>query len=159
SNHSPGLSINWDAARLGITGEEVSDILFTTEPRIALGGGGGGGRVRRSGSETGISITAYMMSPGEDKIVGERIREILAAPRAPRKPEAPKPPAGDLTGRWDVRIEFAAGSSDHSLHVKQQGNEIVGTHQGDYVSRDLSGTVVGDEIRIASLISEGHGAA
>ena len=40
SNHSPGLSINWDAAKLGITGEEVSNILWTTEPRIALGGGG-----------------------------------------------------------------------------------------------------------------------
>ena len=34
-NHSPGLSINWDAAKLGITGEAVSDILWTTEPRIA----------------------------------------------------------------------------------------------------------------------------
>ena len=42
-NHSPGLSINWDAAKLGITGEEVSNILWTTEPRVALGGGGGGG--------------------------------------------------------------------------------------------------------------------
>ena len=38
SNHSPGLSINWDAAKLGITGEEVSNILWTTEPRIALWG-------------------------------------------------------------------------------------------------------------------------
>src|SRR3954451_20656085 len=43
SNHSPGLSINWNPAKLGITGEEVSNILWTTEPRIALGGGGGGG--------------------------------------------------------------------------------------------------------------------
>ena len=42
NNHSPGLSINWDPARLGITGEEVSNILWTTEPRIALNAGGGG---------------------------------------------------------------------------------------------------------------------
>jgi D-glucosaminate-6-phosphate ammonia-lyase len=158
SNHSPGLSITWDAAKLGINGEEVSNILFTTEPRIALGGAGGRGG-RRSGSETGISITAYMMSPGEDKIVGERIREILSAPRPPKKAQPPKSPAGDLTGRWDVHVEFTASSSDHSLHVKQQGNEIMGTHQGDFISREFSGTIIDDEVRIASLISEAHGAA
>lgn len=44
SNHSPDLSITWDAAKLGITGEEVSDILYTSEPRIALNGGAGAGR-------------------------------------------------------------------------------------------------------------------
>src|SRR5438876_11153510 len=62
SNHSPGLTITWDPATLGITGEEVSNILYTTEPRIALGGGGGGGG--RAASETSICITAHMMSPG-----------------------------------------------------------------------------------------------
>src|SRR6266481_6397609 len=130
SNHSPGLSISWDPAKLGITGEEVSNILYTTEPRIALGGGGsgGGGRGGRGAGETSISITAYMMAPGEDKIVGDRIFQILSAQRPPWKPEAPKTPSGDLTGRWDVHIEFAAGSSDHTFHVKQQGNQLVGTH-------------------------------
>ena len=37
-NRSPGVTIRWDAAKLGITGAEVTDILYTTEPRIALGG-------------------------------------------------------------------------------------------------------------------------
>ncbi len=160
SNHTPVLSIGWDAAKLGITGEEVSDILFTTEPRIALGGGGGGGgRRAQSGSQTGISIIAYMMSPGEEKIVADRVHAILSASRTPKTPEPPKAPAGDLTGRWDVRVEFAAGSSDHSLHVKQQGNQLVGTHQGDFISRDFSGSIAGDQVRIASSISEVHGAA
>src|SRR5205085_10688307 len=56
SNHSPGLSITWDPAKLGITGEEVSNIIYTTEPRIALGGGGGGGPRGggRASNETGI---------------------------------------------------------------------------------------------------------
>src|SRR5438128_8455788 len=44
SNHSPGLTVTWDAAKLGITGAEVSNILYNNEPRIALGGSGGGGR-------------------------------------------------------------------------------------------------------------------
>ena len=97
SNHSPGISITWDPAKLGITGEEVSRILDTTEPRILLGGGGGGGGGRgaaRAANETGISITAYMMSPGEDKIVADRIVQILSAKRPAWNPPAPKAPAG-----------------------------------------------------------------
>jgi L-seryl-tRNA(Ser) seleniumtransferase len=157
--HSPELTISWDAAKLGITAEEVSHILFTTEPRVALASGGGGGGSRRAGTETGISILAYMMSPGEDKIVGDRIHAILTTPRPAKAPKPAKAPAGDLSGRWDVRIEFAAGSSEHTLHVKQQGNQLVGTHQGDFTARDLSGTIAGDEVQITSSVSESHGAA
>jgi D-glucosaminate-6-phosphate ammonia-lyase len=160
SNHSPSLSINWDAARLRITGQEVARILDTTEPRILLGGGGGGGgRASRQGNETGISITAFMMSPGEDKIVGDRIHAILSASRPAKADEPPKAPAGDLTGRWNVHIEFAAGSSDETLHLKQQGNQVAGTHQGAFVTRDCSGTVAADEVVIASNVGEVHGAA
>jgi L-seryl-tRNA(Ser) seleniumtransferase len=162
NNHSPGLSINWDAAQLGITGEEVSNILWTTEPRVALGGGGGGGggRVGRSASsQTGISITAYMMMPGDVKIVADRIHEILSAKRPAWNPEQPKTAAADLSGRWDVHIEFAAGTTDHVLHLKQQGNQLVGTHQGDYTARDCAGTISGSDVRVASNIGEVHGAA
>ena len=147
SNHSPTLSIRWDESKLNITGEDVARILDTTEPRIALGGSRG----------SSISITAYMMIPGEDKIVASRLVEILSA-RRPSKP-APKPPSGDLTGRWDVRIEYAAGSSNHVFYVKQQGSQLVGTHQGDFVSRDFSGTIAANEVSIASSVGEEHGAA
>jgi uncharacterized pyridoxal phosphate-dependent enzyme len=156
-NHSPGLSISWDPAKLGITGEEVSNMLWTTEPRVALGGGGGRGG--RASNQTGISITAYMMQAEDVPIVAGRLHEILSASRPAWKPETPKTPTGDLTGRWDVHIEFAAGGSDHTLHVEQQGNQLVGTHQGDFVARDFSGTISGDDVRISSSIGEVHGAA
>jgi hypothetical protein len=166
NNHSPGLSVSWDPARLGITGEEVSNILWTTEPRIALnaggGGGGGGGGVTRGGraaSQTGVSITAYMMMPEDVKTVADRLYQILSAKRPDWKPDTLRTAAADLSGRWDVHIQFAAGSSDHAFHVKQQGNQLVGTHQGDFVARDFSGTISGDDVRIASSVGEVHGAA
>src|SRR5579871_1706516 len=159
-NHSPGLGITWDPAKLGITGEEVTNILWTTEPRIALNNGGGGGERRGAGSnQTGIAITAYMMQPDDVKIVADRLHEILSAKRPQWKPETLLEPAADLTGRWDVRIQFAAGSSNHVLHVKQKGNQLVGTHQGDFTARDCNGTISGSEVRIASSIGEVHGAA
>jgi len=73
--------------------------------------------------------------------------------------QAPKTPSGDLTGRWDVSIEFAAGISDHTLHVRQQGNQLMGTHQGDFVARDFSGTISAYDVRISSSVGEVRGAA
>jgi L-seryl-tRNA(Ser) seleniumtransferase len=160
NNHSPGLSISWDPSKLGITGEEVSNIAWTTEPRIALGGAGGssGGR-RGSQNQTGISITAYMMQPEDVKIVADRIQEILSAKRPNWKPDTSESPATDLSGRWDVRIEFAASASDHTFHIRQQNNQLVGTHQGDFVARDFTGSISGKNILISSSIGEVHGAA
>src|SRR5262249_50320893 len=107
----------------------------------------------------GISITAYMMMAGDVKIVADRIHEILSAKRPEWQPETPKTPTGDLSGRWDVHIQFAAGGSDHTLHVKQQGNQLVGTHQGEFVARDFSGRISGDDVTINSSVGEVHGAA
>lgn len=154
SNRSPSLTIHWDTTKLGITGEEVSETLYTTEPRIALGGGG---YRRRAGTEnqTSISITAYMMQPGDEKVVADRIHAVLAsAPRTAKVKPARKAPAADLSGRWDVHIEYAAGSSEHMLYLKQDGDRIQGTHQGDYVARDLAGSIDGETVELRSSLPE-----
>lgn len=153
-NHSPVLSIDWDPARLGITGEQLTNILWTTEPRIAMGEGG-----RVGPNSTGVSITAYMMKPEDVNIVAGRIYDILSARRPAWKPETLSAPAADLSGRWDVRIQFAAGSGEHTLYIKQQGSRLVGTHQGEFTARDFTGTISGADVRIASSIGEVHGAA
>ena len=41
----------------------------------------------------------------------------------------------------------------------ERGHEIDGTHQGDFVSRDLSGSIHGDTVRIRSTYTERHGDA
>jgi L-seryl-tRNA(Ser) seleniumtransferase len=56
-----------------------------------------------------------------------------------------------------VRIQYAAGRSSHKLHLTQQGNRLEGIHQGDFVSRDISGTVQGDSVRMRSSYTEQHG--
>ena len=161
SNRSPSLSIRWESAKLGISGQEVAQILETTEPRIALGGAGGGGAGRRGQSaeagDTGLSITAYMMMPGDEKIVADRIYQVLSTKHELKRPEPLKPPAGNLSGRWDVEIQFAAGKSTHVLHVTQNENRLEGAHQGDFISRDLSGTISGDTVRFSSTQTERHG--
>ena len=115
-----------------------------------------GGRAKIAG--TGVSVTPYMLSPGEEKVVADRLVAVLSSP--PRiEPSTKAPPSTDLTGQWEVRIEFAASASTHTLHVRQQGNTLDGAHQGDFVTRDLSGTVNGDAVVLRSTYSEEHGDA
>ena len=84
ANRSPSLTISWDPAKLHITGEEVAEELARTKPRIALGGGGGGGGrgAAPDPGTTSISVTAWMMQPGDDKVVAERIHGVLSRKRA-----------------------------------------------------------------------------
>jgi len=69
SNVAPALSIRWDAARLKLTPEDVKRILNEGTPRIWV-------PLTHHGS--GLSIMPYMMEPGEDKIVAERLTEVFA---------------------------------------------------------------------------------
>jgi seryl-tRNA(Sec) selenium transferase len=154
SNRTPSLKVLWDRQRLGVSGELVADLLLEGDPRIALFPAHGD-----TPAQTGVSITPYMLAAGEEKIVADRLRAVLANP--PRKdPETqPAAPAGDLTGPWDVRIEYAAGSSTHGLFLRQRGNALDGSHRGDFITRDVNGTVDGDQVRIHSMYAEEHGDA
>jgi L-seryl-tRNA(Ser) seleniumtransferase len=159
SNRSPRLSIRWESAKLGITGADVSELLDTSEPRIALGGGGGGrnrGEQEQVG-DTGISIGAAMMQPGDEKIVADRVYQILSAKHTLKPVEPPKPPAATLSGRWEVEIQYAAGSATHMLLLLQDGNKLEGTHQGNFLTREITGTIDGDAVSLASTVTERNG--
>lgn len=148
SNRSPSLVISWDPARLHITGEELAEELARNKPRIAVGGGGG----RDSASDpavTSISVTAWMMQPGDDKVAAERIHSVLAQKRSPRPTTLPAA-AADLSGRWNVEIEFFSSTSQHTMFIEQDGNWIQGSHQGDFTVRDLFGRVEGDQVTLRS---------
>jgi seryl-tRNA(Sec) selenium transferase len=151
SNKSPSLTISWNPDTLNITGEDVAEELARTKPRIALGGGGGGGRGNPADpATTSISVTAWMMQPGDDKVVAERIYNVLSAKRGPRSTSMPAASV-NVSGRWDVDIEFFSGKGRHTLFLEQDGNWIQGSHQGDFTVRDLVGMVEGNEVKLRSV--------
>jgi hypothetical protein len=166
------LTIAWDPAKLKITGTEVADELATTAPRVAVGGGSGGNArgtaipsgtagARREGGANAVIIPAHMssislnvsmMGPGSDKIVGDRIHGILSRKRAAAKPVvAMKTPAAMLSGRWDVTVDFFNSTSQHKFFIeKENGNWLEGSHTGEYSTRDLIGTIDGNEVKFYS---------
>jgi len=152
SNKSPSLAILWDASKLHVTGEELAEELARTKPRIAIGAGIGGNRggAALPPGTTGVTVTAWQMQRGEDKIVAGRLHEALSRTRTPRPAEMPAP-AANLTGRWDVDVEFFSSRSQHVLHIEQDGNWIQGSHKGDFTVRDLVGMVEGDKVTLRSV--------
>jgi D-glucosaminate-6-phosphate ammonia-lyase len=89
-----------------------------------------------------------MMQPGDDKVVAERLFEVLGRRRSPKP--APAPPAANISGSWDVEVAFFSSKSRHTLTLEQNGNTLRGSHKGDFSSRDLFGTIEGDQIKIQS---------
>jgi L-seryl-tRNA(Ser) seleniumtransferase len=145
SNRTPALQIRWDDKITGWTGADMERILFSGEPRMATAIAG-----------NGINIVAYMLQDGDAEKIGPRLKEALAAVRPPaRKDEAQ--PAANLDGRWRVRIEFLAGSATHYFDIHDKGGALTGTHQGDFVSRGLRGTISGASVDFASSYAERHG--
>jgi L-seryl-tRNA(Ser) seleniumtransferase len=151
SNRTPSLVVRWDPERLGKDGGEIVARLYDGQPRIAVSRPEG----KVAQGLTGIAVNPYMMSAGDERIVADGLVRALREPSPSRQP--PERPSADLTGAWDVEIEFAAGKSTHGLFLRQQRDHLEGVHQAEFVSRDLMGSVQGDKVRIHSFYGEERG--
>jgi len=149
SNNSPELIITWDAKTLNFTGEEMAEELARNKPRIAVASGGGRGNDPKI---NGIAVTTTQMQPGEDKIVADRIYEVLTRKRSP-KSTAMKAPLTNISGSWDVTVQFYHSKVQHKFFIEQDGNWIKGSHQGSFAVRDMVGTIEGDQIKLRSVVS------
>jgi L-seryl-tRNA(Ser) seleniumtransferase len=154
SNRTPELIVQWDGAKLGITGQELSKLVLDTEPRIVVSRAGG---ARPGNMASSVGIVPYQMMPGDEKVVADRLHALLSKP--PKIDNPPPPPSGQpaaLSGQWDLRLNFVHLSANHTLVLEQDGAKLVGTHQGEFASGDLTGTVAANTVRFqSSLPTEG----
>jgi len=79
ANHVPHLLVTYDPARVRTTGLEVMQKMREGKPRIELNPGSGGGPASAGlpGGVNTIIVGVWMLQPGEDSIVGRRLREVL----------------------------------------------------------------------------------
>ncbi len=66
-NHTPTLKISWDTDKTKLAAKDLMEALQKGNPSIEVGGG-----------KNGISVTAWMLKPGQDKIVATRLKEELS---------------------------------------------------------------------------------
>lgn len=144
SNKSPVLKVSWDPTKLHVNGFEIAEELGRNKPRIALAA-----RDESDGT-TSVNITTGQMQAGEEKIIADRLHEVLSKKRQP-KPEMSAPSA-NLNGIWDVSIQFFSSVSQHSFNIVQDGNWFSGTHKADFDVRNLTGTIDGSQIKFESTV-------
>jgi len=137
----PRLAIRWDGDHIGLTGLELRDRLLEGEPRIMLDD--------RGATDTSVFILPFSLQPGEPRVVGSRIREVLEA--APKGRREARPPAVQVEGSWNLEIQYIKGTSNHRLSLKQRGHELTGLHRTVFYENPLSGQVAGNGITFSSL--------
>lgn len=142
SNRSPTLNITWDPGKLHITGEEVAEIVARSKPRIAIG-------AHSDDNKTSIHITPSQMRPGNAAIVADRLHEILSQKRNAVSDELAAPKA-NITGHWEVQMEFFTSRSTHYFFLEQEGNWATGSHQSDFATQQLAGMVEGNDVKLRS---------
>ncbi len=143
SNRTPELVVQWDPAKLGISGQDVFKVLLETEPRINLA---------RS-SANSVAVVPYQMQAGDERVVADRLYGVLSKPPKMDPPAAPPTgPAAQVAGMWEVKLDFVYGSANHKLVFEQDGGRLLGTHEGEFASGDLSGTVAGNRVRFQSSL-------
>jgi L-seryl-tRNA(Ser) seleniumtransferase len=79
ANHIPHLMIRYDQSRIAIKPIDVADALRKGSPSIELNPATGhaSGAAGLHTDENTIVVGPWMMNPGEDTIVGRRLREVL----------------------------------------------------------------------------------
>ncbi len=68
ANHVPHMDISWDPRRISLSVRDASQALRSGKPSIVLGS-----------SERGLTMNSFMLQPGEDKVIADRLVELLKA--------------------------------------------------------------------------------
>jgi L-seryl-tRNA(Ser) seleniumtransferase len=70
ANHVPHMRISWDAKRVSASPQEISAALRQSKPSIVIGASEHG---------AGLGMNSFMLQPGEEKIIAEKLTQILKA--------------------------------------------------------------------------------
>jgi seryl-tRNA(Sec) selenium transferase len=68
ANHVPCMLINWDRKHISLDPKEASRMLKDGKPSIVLGE-----------HKDGFEMTAFMLKPGEDKVIAEHLSAMFKA--------------------------------------------------------------------------------
>jgi hypothetical protein len=125
----------------------VEQLLWNGNPRVAVSGAGSFLPFPPN-MKPNISINTSQLNEGEERIIADRVFEVLSNP--PHIPGMAGAPSFDVSGQWDIEIKFASTTDSQKIILEQKGNDLAGTHFGSYATRDMAGTIYGNDILMRS---------
>jgi D-glucosaminate-6-phosphate ammonia-lyase len=136
----PRLVISWDRAKIAQGGLDLRQRLLDGEPRIMLDD--------MEATDRSVVVDPFNLVKGEAEMVGDAIARALTA-----KPVAvtASAPTVQVSGSWDVTIDFGDGPATHRLDLTQSGAKVGGRHKSKFFDGEVTGTVAADRVSIAAL--------
>jgi D-glucosaminate-6-phosphate ammonia-lyase len=134
----PRLRVTWDAAKYGVDGEGLRLRVLDGEPRVMLDD--------TAITANSIEIDPFGFQPGEAEQVARAISAALSMPAA-AKAAAPIPKL-DVSGAWDLRVNFLHGERTHRLQLKQDGGAITGDQTSLQFDSPVTGSLDADGVHL-----------
>src|SRR6516165_6967773 len=74
ANHVPHMEIRWDPARIKLSPREANAALRSSKPSIVLSTS-----EKHGGEYAGLAMCSFMLQPGEENIIADKLYELLKA--------------------------------------------------------------------------------
>src|SRR5208283_1929481 len=113
--------------------------LLEGEPRIMLDD--------NSAAADGITIDPFQLQPGEAAQVGDAVAAVLREASSVMPLEA-RPPEVEISGEWELRLDFLQGDRVHRVSIEQLGQELAGHQRSTGFEGPVSGWVEGDQVQL-----------
>ena len=152
SNRATRLRIDWDAAEVGITGNELEKRLNDGSPRIMTEPSTGH---RPDLMASHITLMPYMMDAGDEKVLADALLKIFTNPGHYENPPMPTGAPASVAGTWSVAIRYTCGMGEQHFTITQDGGTVTGQHNGEIYKGALKGTVHGDMVKLQSAMPVG----
>jgi len=135
----PVLSVRWDPARIHIDGMGVRARLLEGTPRVMIDD--------NTAMTDSIMLDPFQFEPGQAAEVGRAVAVVLNAARATAV-ESAAAPAADLSGEWEVRVQFLHGERRHRVTLRQQGSALAGDQHSAQFDGAVAGSLLANRVRM-----------
>jgi L-seryl-tRNA(Ser) seleniumtransferase len=133
----PLLSVKWDG--IALDGIALRQRLLEGTPRIMLDD--------TSAQANVINIDPFQFSPGEAAQVGSAIANTLTAAHN-LHPAADPAAAADVSGEWEVLVQFLHGKRKHRLKLRQQGGALSGSQSSEQFESNVVGKLAEQRVHM-----------
>ncbi|MDK1378135.1 MULTISPECIES: hypothetical protein [unclassified Sinorhizobium] len=129
------LKVSWDPTMIPFDAEALRSAMLERRPRILIHD--------FWSTPTSITLDPVNLSDEEAEIVGEALATAFTVPQLIAR-SVPKTAATvDISGAWEVDVEFLHGSSRHRFQIEQKNSKISGVHHTEQSAGAISGEVSG----------------
>lgn len=126
----PRLEVDWTDCHPDLTFTALQTELLARRPRILIDDFGG--------TQTSTKINPFALSDEGAELVAEALFEALTDPREERPIRINET---DVTGTWQIDVDFATGPAPQSLNLERKGDALTGRHKTPFGDGEANGSM------------------